>query len=249
MHSIAPRNVAGSAYRARLAETEQDLHAAQHLRFQVFNLEMEEGLASSWQTYRDADRFDEVCDHLLVEHLATGQIVGTYRLQTGSNAALNHGYYGEQEFDFSPFARVRSEIVELGRACVHCEHRRMPVVNLLWRGIAEYARQRGARYLVGCSSVPTQDSAVGWAFFERMAIESLAPEPFRTTPRPAFALEPLDASEASVGELPRLLRAYLSLGAKICGPPALDREFRTIDFLTFLDLNRLPVAVQSHFLA
>jgi putative hemolysin len=45
-----------------------------------------------------------------------------------------------------------------------------------------------------------------------------------------------------------LLRAYLSLGAKICGPPALDTDFKTIDFLTFLDLEALAPAVRNHFL-
>ena len=80
-------------YAARLARNADEVRTAQELRFTVFNLELNEGLAESLATGLDADPFDEVCDHLLVEHLPTGEIVGTYRLQTGPTAAVNRGYY------------------------------------------------------------------------------------------------------------------------------------------------------------
>ncbi|HXJ58251.1 MAG TPA: GNAT family N-acetyltransferase [Verrucomicrobiae bacterium] len=131
------------------------------MRFAVFNLELNEGLAESLTTGLDADPFDAVCDHLLVEHVPTGEIVGTYRLQTGLTAAENLGYYSEQEFDFHPFEPIRAQLIELGRACVHQQHRNLVVLGLLWKGIADYARGRGRRYLCGCSSITTQDPAVG----------------------------------------------------------------------------------------
>lgn len=236
------------AYRARLATDDAELEAAQRLRFEVFNLELNEGLTTSWQTQRDADQFDDACDHLIVEHTGTGAVVGTYRLQTGAMAMLHHGYYSAQEFDFTPFASYCTQIVELGRACVHADHRKMNVLNLLWRGIAEYARERKARYLIGCSSLTSQDAALGRAMFARMAENSLAPDAFRTSPLPAYALPQAPAAEDSP-EPPRLLRAYLAIGAKICGEPALDRDFGTIDFLTLLDLEALPPAVHQRFLA
>src|SRR5262252_9068660 len=141
------------SYRTRLAAGPEDLRAAQRLRFQVFNIELREGLQQSWDTQLDADRFDEACDHLLIEQTGTGEVVGTYRLQTGSSAAAHHGYYSAQEFDFTPYEKYRAEIVELGRACVHHDHRKMNVLQLLWRGIAQYAIERGGRYLIGCSSL------------------------------------------------------------------------------------------------
>jgi len=91
-----------SPYAVRLARTKPEVAAAQALRFEVFNMELNEGLAESFATGLDADPFDEVCDHLLVENVLDGSIVGTYRLQTGSMAAAHRGYYSEQEFDFSP---------------------------------------------------------------------------------------------------------------------------------------------------
>jgi len=243
----APRLAVGS-YRARLATGESDLEAAQRLRFAVFNVEMNEGLAESWHTNRDADRFDSSCDHLLVEHVATGEIVGTYRLQTGVMAARAHGFYSAQEFEFAPYEIVRDELVELGRACVHQDHRKLNVLNLLWRGIASYARERNARYLIGCSSLPSQDPALGHAMHRMLAAGHLVEEPFRTIPLPMYALpdaEPL----AECPEPPRLLRTYLTVGAKICGAPAIDREFGTIDFLTLIDLHTLPTTVSSRYLA
>lgn len=230
----------------RLANCPADIKAAQRLRFEVFNRELEEGLLESWDLELDQDRFDAGCDHLLIEHAETGAIVGTYRLQTGDMAAANHGFYSAQEFDFAPFEPYRGQIVELGRACVDIEHRKMSVINLLWRGIAEYANQRKSRYLLGCSSVTSQDEALGNAMYARLATEFLAAENFRTNPLPAFRCN--DVTPISeCPPPPRLLRAYLNIGAKICGPPAIDREFKTIDFLTLVDLRSLPAAVQHYF--
>ena len=106
---------AESQYAVRLAGGSADIHAAQALRFEVFNLELGEGLVHSFVTGRDADPFDGVCDHLLVEHQPGGEVVGTYRLQTGRMAAANLGYYSAQEFDFAPFESVRGEL-KIGRA-------------------------------------------------------------------------------------------------------------------------------------
>ena len=246
--SGAPARLARATYRTRLAITAGDIEAAQRLRFEVFNVELQEGLSESWRTRLDSDRFDATCDHLVIEHIATGKIVGTYRLQTGTMAAAAQGYYSAQEFDFTPFEPFRSEIVELGRACVHQDHRKGNVLDLLWRGIAAYTRERKARYLIGCSSLTSQNPALGHAMYARLAQEYLAPENFRTSPLPAFALP--DAGPLAIcPRPPRLLRTYLTIGAKICGAPALDREFGTIDFLTLIDLTALPAATSARFLS
>ncbi len=233
------RASADMPYRLRLAETAEDLRAAQTLRFLVFNLELSEGLESSFATLRDEDPFDAICDHLLVEKKDTGEIVGTYRLQTGRVARKHRGFYSEQEFDFSPFEPVAHQIVELGRACVHADHRSLPVIGLLWQGISDYALQHKARYLVGCSSLTSQDPAVGAAAYLDLSQDHLVEPPFRTRPTPQFAC-PIESPAAKPPKIPKLLRAYLSFGAKICGAPAIDREFKTIDFLTWMDLERLP---------
>jgi putative hemolysin len=237
-----------SVYTTRLARDASDVRAAQALRFAVFNLELNEGLAESLATGLDADPFDEVCDHLLVEHVPTGEVVGTYRLQTGLTAAEKHGYYSEQEFDFRPFEPIRAQLIELGRACVHQQHRNLVVLGLLWKGIADYARARGGRYLCGCSSITSQDPAVGASAYADLYRKHLVESPWRTQPLPAFDC-PLDQLAEEAPKIPKLLRAYLSIGAKICGPPALDRQFKTIDFLTLLDLHAMPALVRERFLS
>lgn len=234
-------------YATRLARNGDEVRAAQSLRFQVFNLELNEGLEQSYTTGLDEDPFDAVCDHLIVEHLPSAHIVGTYRLQTGQNAAAYLGYYCAQEFEFQAFEPWRAEMIELGRACVHPQHRNLVVLGMLWKGIADYAKAHGARYLVGCSSLTTQDPAVGASAYADLCRKHLASPQWRTKPRAEYecSLSQLASDEL---QIPKLLRAYLTLGAKICGPPALDRQFKTIDFLTLLDLETLPPLARQKFL-
>jgi putative hemolysin len=234
-------------YSSRLATNRKDVRAAQALRFQVFNLELNEGLEQSFATCLDADPFDEVCDHLLVEDTSTGAIVGTYRFQMGDKALANRGFYSAQEFDFTPYQPIAKEIVELGRACVHRDHRNLAVLSMLWRGIYAYARERGGRYLIGCSSLTSQDPVEGATMYAELRKRSLVDEPYRTNPLPAVAC-PLAVVTKQAPKVPKLLGAYLAVGAKIAGPPAIDREFKTIDFLTFLDVVTLPASTVRRYL-
>ncbi len=238
---------ANRIYAIRLACSADDVRAAQALRFAVFNLELNEGLQESYCTGLDTDRFDPVCDHLLVEHAETKEVVGTYRLQTGTNAGDKLGYYSAQEFDFTPFESMRPEIVELGRACVHQAHRNMVVLGLLWKGIADYAQARKARYLCGCSSLTSQDAAVGASVYAELCRKHLAPPEWQTRPLPTFEC-PLETLAPEAPKIPKLLRAYLNVGAKVCGPPAIDRTFKTIDYLTWVDLGALPSSVSNRYL-
>ena len=245
----APRigvHLEAGSYIARLAISEADRRAAFRLRFQVFNLELQEGLASSYNTEMDIDLFDEVCDHLLVEDRRTGRIVGTYRMQMGDVAGRNYGYYSALEFDLSPFESRRSGIVELGRACIHRDHRSPEVLNLLWRGIARYALANGGRYMVGCCSLASQDPEMGYAVYRDLSGYIIEPA-LRTRPTPAYAMPPSTGRPVEA-VVPKLLRAYLTIGARICGEPAIDRDFKTIDFLTLIDLQTLHPRMAARFL-
>lgn len=235
MTNLLSYRLSKAPYRLKLAQSQSDLLALQRLRFEVFNLELCEGLAASYALGLDADPFDDVCDHLVVVEESTGQVVGTYRLQTGDRAAQSLGYYCALEFDFSVYAQYRSEILELGRACIAKEHRSMQVLSLLWRGIAEYAHAHHARYLFGCSSLTSQDPALGQAAYQALQ-QSLAPIHLRSEPLDDKRIASVDTTGVRV-QIPKLLSTYLALGAWICGPPAMDTDFCTIDFLTCLDLQ------------
>jgi putative hemolysin len=257
-------------YRLRLAETMEDRDAACRLRFKVFNIELGEGLVSSYRTGLDTDCFDPCCEHLLVEDKLEDnparRIVGTYRMQSGTSAAGNLGYYSEQEFSFAVYEPLRPGILELGRASIDREHRTPEVLTLLWRGIAQYATNMGLRYLIGCSSLNSQDPAEGWQMYRQLEHYRVSPE-FETLPTAAYAcpIEPEGAHaqpspcnvESNLAEsplpaqakVPKLLKTYLAIGARIAGPPAWDREFGTIDFLTLLDLKLVSPSARNRFLA
>jgi putative hemolysin len=233
-------------YELLLTNDRDEIALAQRLRYEVFNLELHEGLPSAFETGLDADEFDDVCDHLIVRERNSDGVVGTYRMQTGASAARQRGYYSEREFNFAPFESARSEILELGRACVAATHRNYVVLGLLWKGIAIYAKQHSARYLVGCSSLTSQDEAAGLAVYRELAARHLVDFCWRTRPLPGWRCSPLKGN-SSAPPVPKLMRAYLTLGAKICGDPAIDREFSTIDFLTWLDLRALPMRALQRF--
>jgi putative hemolysin len=226
-------------YEVRFARNTAELDAIQRLRFEVFNLELGEGLASSFETGRDVDEFDAVCHHLIVSDLEEDEIVGCYRLQTAAMAAENRGFYSAGLFDLSTLPpTVLDKSVELGRACIAGSHRSSVVLFLLWKGLAHYVAHNQMRYLFGCCSLSSQDPNEGSAV--RRYLEErghLHPE-WRLLPVVGAAC-PIVAEAAAAKTLPPLFRTYLRYGAKVCGPPAIDREFKTIDYLVVLDVDAL----------
>ncbi len=246
-----------------MAQSVEDRDAACRLRFKVFNIELGEGLESSYQTGMDTDPFDLFCEHLLVEDMLEKipgrRVVGTYRMQSGATAQRNLGYYSEQEFDFAPYEPLRAGTLELGRAAIDRDHRTPEVLTLLWRGIAQYATHMGLRYLIGCSSLNSKDPRQGWQMYRLLEPFRVAPE-FRTVPTAAYAWpsehegectqpSPCQQELPTPVTVPKLLKTYLAIGARICATPAWDRDFGTIDFLTLLDLELLSPAARNRFLA
>jgi putative hemolysin len=241
-HLLPPDVVEAGRYVVRFARSVEDLDAIERLRFEVFNLELGEGLESAFATGRDHDELDPYFHHLLIACPASGEIVGTYRLQTAEMAARVHGFYSAGEFDLSALPPdYVADAVEVGRACVAREHRNGRVLNLLWRGLALYLLRNRKRYLFGCCSLTSQDAALGQATMLHLAREGQVHPTLRTPPLPGLGCEGADPAEvaAQVVHIPPLFRSYLSLGAKVCGPPAIDRQFKTIDFLVTLDVTKL----------
>jgi putative hemolysin len=238
-------------YLVRFARTREELDAVLKLRFEVFNLELGEGLASSFQTGRDLDEFDETCHHLIVLEAARDKVVGTYRMQTGEMAAMGMGFYTAREFDFSLIPpKVLADGVELGRACVAQSHRNAQIIFLLWKGLAAYIAHNLKRYLFGCCSLTSQDPQEGRRVMELLREQGhLHPNLF-APPHPDYACQPgdLNVGASEVAKIPRLFRTYLRYGAKVCSPPAIDRQFKTIDFLVLFDVVEMDAQLRSTFL-
>jgi putative hemolysin len=237
--AIPPGEIREGRYLLRFARTRQELDAALKLRFEVFNLELGEGLASSFQTGRDLDVFDETCHHLIVLEREQNKVVGTYRMQTSEMAASGNGFYTAGEFDLSYFPPdVLTKGIELGRACVAESHRNTQVLFLLWKGLAAYLAHNRKRYLFGCCSLTSQDEREGQHVMELLRQRGhLHPRLF-APPQPGFECVADDLTDDDEPEpnIPRLFRTYLRYGAKVCSPPAIDRQFKTIDFLVLFDV-------------
>ncbi|WP_067171005.1 GNAT family N-acetyltransferase [Microtetraspora niveoalba] len=229
-------------YTLGLAVTAADLQAAQRLRHRVFAEEMGARLDSPVSGL-DVDGFDAYCDHLVVRE--GREVVGTYRLLPPGRADR---LYADAEFDLGALAGIRGELVEVGRTCVHPDHREGAVVGLLWAGIARYMAEGGFRWLGGCCSVPLDDGGVTAARVAEGV--PLGPEEYRVRPRHAWR-PPRRAAAAEVSGRfvpPTLLRGYLRLGAWVCGEPAHDPDFGTADFFVLLSMARVDGRYLRRFL-
>lgn len=230
-------------YTTRFARTPEEIDAALRLRFEVFNLELQEGLESSFLTERDEDEFDLTCHHLIVVETATKKVVGTYRLRTLEMAHNAHGFYSSNEFKTEDLPEaVLEESLEIGRSCIAREHRNTRVLFLLWRGLALYVTKMKKRYLFGCCSLFTQDCTEGQRAMRQLKRDGHFHETLHVAPREECACKPKDFLTPDSGqdiELPKLFGTYLRIGAKICGDPGIDRQFKTIDFFVIFDIKTI----------
>ncbi|TLS43586.1 GNAT family N-acetyltransferase [Streptomyces montanus] len=242
-----PLSTAPTRYTVTLARDEEDVRAAQRLRHDVFAAEMG-ALLSSPQPGLDIDSFDAYCDHLLVRDTTTGQVVGTYRLLPPDRAAIAGRLYSESEFDLAPLDGIRSGLVEVGRSCVHPDHRDGAVIGLIWAGIARYMVDGGHEWLAGCCSIPLADGgALAAGTWDRVQAKYLAPEEYRVRPRLPWSADGVTRSGRT--ELPPLLRGYLRLGAWVCAEPAHDPDFGVADLYVLLSMRRVSPRYLRHFLS
>lgn len=243
-----PQAAAPTRYIVTLARDEADVRAAQRLRHDVFAGEMG-ALLSTPQPGLDVDAFDAYCDHLLVRDTVTGQVVGTYRLLPPERAAVAGRLYSEGEFDLAPLGAIRSGLVEVGRSCVHPDHRDGTVIGLIWAGIARYMVQGGHEWLAGCCSLPLADGGtLAAATWDRVRAKHLAPEEYRVRPLLPWDPDGVARPEQRT-ELPPLLRGYLRLGAWVCGEPAHDPDFGVADLYVLLPMSRVNPRYLRHFLS
>jgi len=232
-------------FEVKIADQASEIEEAQRLRFQVFNLELNKGLQSSYARGLDIDEFDAVCDHLIVRDLKSGDVVGTYRLLRGSAARRHGGFYSEKEFDLSRIKDLDGELLELGRSCARKDFRDRALIPLMWEAIAEQVRMHQVRYLFGCGSLYTTDVGAVDAMFSMLKSHYYAPDAQRVFPVESCRFVGLTEQIRGADEpgqfqkLPSLIKGYLRIGALVGGPPALDREFGTADFFLLLDFGTL----------
>ncbi len=239
-----------NTFSIKLTTSKKEIEKALKLRFNVFNLEMGEGLESSYLTQKDEDEFDKQCHHLIITDKQTDEVVGTYRLQHSKMAKAGIGFYSDTEFNLSMLGEeILEKAVELGRSCIAKEYRSNRVLFLLWRGIANYLFFNKKRYLFGCCSLNTQDPVAGITLLEHLKEEGHVDDSIHLTPRDDYALPSGIKPDPDLQiDLPPLMRMYLKYGAKIIGQPALDKDFKTIDYFILFDLQRLDPEMFKNYL-
>lgn len=226
---------ARARFEVRLARTKEEVRTAQRLRYRVFSTEMGAEIDAGVPEL-DADEFDPYCEHLLLIEPTGCEVVGTYRILSRQGASKIGRFYSETEFDLG---RVRDlpGLFELGRACVSPDVRTGIAIATLMAGVARYLQSQQCRYVIGTSSLYVSDDAPEVrSICSRVAREHPSPPSLRVRPRHPFRADEIPLQRRA--HLPGLLRAYLRLGAYVCGEPAWDPAFRTADLLLLLDMQR-----------
>ena len=252
------------ALEVRLARGPLDLWRAQRLRYKVF---YEEQAARpdlrSLILRRDADRFDPVCDHLLVvDHEAVGpfgqkrpRIIGTYRLLRQDVADRHGGFYTQGEFNIAPLLQAHQGLrfLELGRSCVLLPYRNKKTVELLWHGIWAYLRRHNIDVMLGCASFEGTDPlrhALALSFLHHHA---RSPEIWRASAHHGACrdmwLMPVEMVDAKLAmrALPPLIKAYLKVGAKFGDGAVVDRQFGTTDVLVVLPVAEIAARYVEYY--
>jgi len=228
-----------------LAREEEDIRAAQRLRYRVFAEEMQARLHSDVPGL-DMDPFDTFCRHLIVRDRRNDEVVACMRVLLDEDAKRAGSFYSETEFELGKLISAPGRIMEIGRVCVHPEYRGGMVVSMLWAGLARFFQVSEYSRIIGCASIPMiGDGANAMAAFATLAERYMAPEEFRVTPKLPL---PLRDGPVPAARIPSLLLAYMRLGAKICGEPCWDPDFNTADVVVVLDPAQLRQRYARRFL-
>lgn len=236
----------------RIARSEEEIAAAQALRYRIFHEEM--GATATPQAARigrDVDDYDSVCDHLLViDHGVDGRphVVGTYRLLRQIVATMHRGFYSAGEYDLSPLiasSATGGQLLELGRSCVATDYRNNVTITLLWRGIASYLAMHGIGFMFGCASLHGTNPALHAAELSYLYQNHLAPPSLRARALDAHYV-PMDRlapgsydARAVQRALPPLIKGYLRVGAMVGDGAFVDTQFNTVDVFVVMPVERI----------
>jgi putative hemolysin len=226
---------------------QDEVRAAQRLRYTVFAEEMGARLPLTIPGH-DIDLFDDFCEHLLVRDGASGQVIGTYRVLTPAQAKRVGSFYTDTEFDLTRLRSIRERMVELGRSCVHPDHRHGGVIMALWGALASFMVRNELDTMIGCASIPMMDGGhIAASLWRQLERTHLASVDCHVRPRLPLPVHRLDSSLQV--QPPALIQGYLRLGAKILGAPAWDPDFNSADLPMMMRLADLPSRYRKHFLA
>lgn len=248
-----------SVYALRLARDARDRRAAQRLRYLVFVEELgADGPLVDHEARLERDEFDEVFDHLLLidtrrDPDTLDDVVGAYRLLPSDRVGAAGRFYSEGEYDLTPLRESGRKLLELGRSCVHPDHRGGTAMFHLWNGLADYVLERGIEILFGVASFHGTDIARLTPSLAYLHHHHLAPPALRVRARePGFQrmdLLPPDQLDrkAAMAATPALIKAYLRLGGFVGEGAWIDRDFNTTDVCLVMDTRRMSERHRGYY--
>lgn len=247
-NAIAPaRSTTPRRLQAERLTSPHALREAQALRFRVFSAEFNAKLKGA-ELGLDMDDYDLHCRHIGVRDLSSGELVATTRLLDHHAAAGLGRFYSEEEFALHGLRHLQGPILEIGRTCVDTAYRNGGTIAVLWAELAEVLNEGGYRYLMGCASIPMQDGGIqAQAIMQRLRERHLCTENLRAEPK--TPLPALELAGNVIAEMPPLLKAYMRLGAKVCGEPCWDKDFQVADVFILLKRDELCPRYARHFKA
>ncbi|WP_036554204.1 MULTISPECIES: GNAT family N-acetyltransferase [Nisaea] len=255
---LSDQTLVSGSLEVKIATTEEDIHAAKRLRYQVFYEEMGAIPSPAARASRlDEDPFDDVADHLLVLDHTRGKgpeaVVGTYRLIRRAGAVEAGGFYTADEFDIAKLEAQPGEILELGRSCTADGYRTRPTMQLLWKGIAAYVFQNDIAVMFGCASLPGNDAAALRTQLAYLHHNHLAPERIRAsalaeryTEMNLVPAEEIDARRVAAA-LPPLIKGYLRLGGYVGHGAVVDHQFNTTDVCVIVETSNVSDKYYKHY--
>ena len=237
-------------YQVSLARSDAEIVAAQRLRYEVFVAELGgDGEGVDHDNRLETDRFDVHADHLLLRDLRgdPDRVIGVYRVMTRERAVAAGGFYSASEFDLTPLLSSDLTLLELGRSCLHPEHRGGPALMSLWQGLAEYVAKYGIDILFGTASFHGTDLGALQNPISHLHATYLAPEALRVTSVMATNLDLLPQDridrKAAMRDTPALIKSYLKLGGMIGQGVFVDHAFNTTDVCLILDTAQMSAEV------
>ena len=255
---LSDQTLVSGSLEVKIATTEEDIHAAKRLRYQVFYEEMGAIASPAARVSRlDEDPFDDVADHLLVLDHTRGKgpeaVVGTYRLIRRAGADAAGGFYTADEFDIAKLEAQPGEILELGRSCTADGYRTRPTMQLLWKGIAAYVFQNDIAVMFGCASLPGNDADALRTQLAYLHHNHLAPERIRASALPErytemnlVPAEEIDARRVAAA-LPPLIKGYLRLGGYVGHGAVVDHQFNTTDVCVIVETSNVSDKYYKHY--
>ncbi|MEM7507505.1 MAG: GNAT family N-acyltransferase [Pseudomonadota bacterium] len=247
-------------FTVRLADCDEDILAAQRLRYRIFVEEM--GATPSEEnrtTRRETDNFDPYFEHLLLidneaerDEIERG-VVGVYRLMRAENARKGIGFYGQSEYDLDRLLRSERRVVELGRSCVDEQYRGGAGMHLLWTGLGDYVTGNDISVMFGVASFHGNDPQAISQALSYLHYNHLAPEDLRVRALDAHftAMDILPVDQVNrveaMRQIPALIKAYLRLGGFVGEGAFIDHDFNTVDVCLLMDTTRMVERYRSFY--